>query len=323
MLKINSFLLLSIILVVTAITGCSDNSKNRKEELDTPTSGTIKITVDETFRPVIESLISTFEKEYKDAKIIVKFKSEPEAVNDLLNDSCRLVIVPRTLTADEKQYFERLQIVPRTDKIFMDGVAIIENPQNRDSLLTLGDLSNILSGKVSNWKDVNGKNSLGKIQIIFDNPRSGNVRYIEDKLQMKVSKNSFAVKSSPDVINYVSKTKNAIGLIGVNWISDKDDSSSLSFLGKIRVVGVRSDNPQATPGEFYQPFQAYIGLRYYPLIREVNVISREARAGLGSGFTAFATHEKGQRIFLKSGLYPARTPVRLVELKEKNLKIEK
>lgn len=310
-------------LVTTIFTGCSDNSKGRKGELDTPTSGTIKITVDETFRPVIESLIDTFEKEYKDAKILVKFKPEPDAIADLLNDSCTLVIVPRTLTPDENQIFENLKIVPRTAKLFFDGVAVIVNPGNRDSLLTLGDISNIFSGKVNDWRNVNGNNSLGKIQLIFDNPRSGSVRFIEDKFKIKISKNSYAVKSSPDVINFVAKNKNAVGLIGVNWISDRDDTMSLSFLKKIRVAGVKSDNPGAEAGEFYQPYQAYIALKYYPLLREVNIISREARSGLGSGFTAYATHEKGQRIFLKSGLVPARTPIRLVELKERNLKIVK
>jgi phosphate transport system substrate-binding protein len=50
------------------------------------------------------------------------------------------------------------------------------------------------------------------------------------------------------------------------------------------------------------------------LYRTVYIISREARAGLGSGFTAFVAGDKGQRIILKSGLVPATAPIRIVEI---------
>ncbi len=65
---------------------------------------------------------------------------------------------------------------------------------------------------------------------------------------------------------------------------------------------------------FYQPYQAFIAQKQYPLLRDVIMISREARAGLASGFMAFIASDKGQRIVLTSGLVPATMPIRIVEV---------
>jgi phosphate transport system substrate-binding protein len=66
--------------------------------------------------------------------------------------------------------------------------------------------------------------------------------------------------------------------------------------------------------EAYQPYQAYVAQNLYPLIREVVIVSREARTGLGSGFFTYVANDKGQRVVLKAGLVPATMPVRIVEI---------
>jgi phosphate transport system substrate-binding protein len=57
-----------------------------------------------------------------------------------------------------------------------------------------------------------------------------------------------------------------------------------------------------------------VALKQYPLRRQVIIISREARTGLGSGFATFVASDKGQRIILKAGMVPAKMPVRIVEV---------
>jgi phosphate transport system substrate-binding protein len=286
---------------------------------DTTTYGEISITSDETFAPVIESEIDTFEKIYRYAKIHVRYKPEAEVMDDLLADSSRFVIIPRKLNEEEKEYFKKVEIVPKEIKIFYDAIAVIVNNANKDTSLTFRTFSNILTGKIKNWKEVDKKSRLSDIQIIYDNPNSSTVRFVRERIGSELSKNSFAVKNNPAVIDYVAKNKNAIGLIGVNWVSDKDDSLSLSFLKTIKVVGLTSDLPNVDPYEYYQPYQAYIAQKFYPLYRPVYIISREARAGLGTGLSAFIAGEKGQRIFLKSGLVPATMPIRLVQINHNKL----
>jgi phosphate transport system substrate-binding protein len=120
--------------------------------------------------------------------------------------------------------------------------------------------------------------------------------------------NSFAVSSDSAVVDYVSMNVNAIGFIGSSWISDNDDSTTNKFLGTISVAGLSKGD------EYYQPYQAYIAQGEYPLSRDVVVISREARAGLATGFIAFVAGDKGQRIVLKAGLVPGTMPLRIIEI---------
>lgn len=103
----------------------------------------------------------------------------------------------------------------------------------------------------------------------------------------------------------------ALGIISVNWVSDKQDSISERFLESVRIMEVGTD-----PKNFCKPYQGYIAERSYPFCRDVYMISRETFSGLGTGFVSFVAGDQGQRIILKSGLVPATMPVRLIEIRK-------
>lgn len=292
---------------------------NRSGEIsDTPTSGSMKISVDESFAPIIDSHVYTFQKLYKYAKVNASYKSEGEVIKDLIKDSARLAIVPRKLTPAEMQYFEKIKITPRVNKVAIDGVALIVHLDNTDTLLAIPQLRDIFTGKTKTWKGVNSKSKLNDITIVFDNNNSSTARYVIDSINHKqpLSAKAFVSKSNPALVDYVSKNPNAIGVIGVNWISDFDDSTAIGFLKRVKVVAVGRNLDLTKPDTYYQPFQGYLAEGTYPLRRDLYIISREARAGLGTGFASFVAGDKGQRIFLKSGLVPATMPVRLVNIRE-------
>jgi phosphate transport system substrate-binding protein len=121
------------------------------------------------------------------------------------------------------------------------------------------------------------------------------------------------VKDNAEVIDFVSKNPDAIGIVSVNWISDKDDHTSMNFLKKINIVAVSQQ--LSSDNSYYRPYQGFIYDKSYPFVREIYLISRETFKGLGSGFIQWATAEQGQRIVLKSGLVPATMPIRLVQIK--------
>ena len=263
----------------------------------------------------MEAEIFAFESFYKKAKINAKYLQEGDALKLFLADSARFIVMNRELNSEEKALFEERNLKPRITKIAYDAVAVIVHPKNKDTLLSMTQLQELFEGKHSRWSDINVKSSLGNINIILDNKVSSNGRLLKETfLKTKdFPQNCFAAKSNAQVIDYVSSHPNSIGFIGVNWISDKDDSLALSFLNKVNVVAlsaVNSDNPD----DFNKPYQAYIKLKQYPLWRTVYIISREARPGLGSGFTSFIAGDKGQRIILKSGLVPATAPIRIIEI---------
>ncbi len=303
-----------LIISLFAFTSCNQNQNGEPE--DTPTSGKINITVDETFKPILDSEITVFESIYKNATINVSYKPEEKAFEDLLNDSARIIIVSRELRPEEKKHFEDLKLFPRMTKIAYDAVALLTNNNNPDSLFTDDQVKKIISGEISNWNQLNPKSPKASIQIVFDNKNSGTVRYLKEHAgNNNLAKNSSAANTSNDVIDYVSKNKNALGVIGVTWVSDRTDSTLMSFINKVRVAEVSPPDSSEGKGDYYKPYQAYIATKYYPLWRTVYIISREARAGLGTGFASFVAGDKGQKLILKSGLVPATMPVRLVQLR--------
>ena len=115
------------------------------------------------------------------------------------------------------------------------------------------------------------------------------------------------------MINYVAQNPDAIGVIGVNWLGNRSDTTNLSFREEIRVMAVSAEDV-ATPGNSYKPYQAYLYYGNYPLARPIYAILNDPRNGLPWGFTSFMTSDKGQRIILKSGLVPATQPIRVVHV---------
>jgi phosphate transport system substrate-binding protein len=97
----------------------------------------------------------------------------------------------------------------------------------------------------------------------------------------------------------------------------------MKFANKVRVASITS-RPNPTPNDYIQPYQVYLAektpqqlaehkeLQNYPLRRNIYIISREARAGLGTGFASFVAGKNGQLIFQKSGLLPAQMQARIV-----------
>lgn len=276
---------------------------------DTPTTGTITLSVDETYQPLIQSEIDTFNKIYTYAEIKANYKPENEAFNDLLNDSIKVIVAARKLNKEELKIFEKWEVVPRQSKIAYDAVTLIGSLDLTDTTYTIPEIKNLLT--------VEGKNSgNNKLKVVFDNNNSSTISFLKEKTgATNFSSNCYALNSSKAVLDYVSKEKNTIGIIGVNWISDKDDTTSFSFLKSAKVLEIAKDDNS----EYLKPFQAYIAQKTYPLYREVYMISKEAYNGIGTGFMSFVASERGQRIVLKFGLVPATMPIRLVEIINEDL----
>ncbi|MBI4931623.1 MAG: substrate-binding domain-containing protein [Bacteroidetes bacterium] len=299
------------LIIALVISSCGNNGS-------TPTQGKQKIYIDESYSQLFAAEVEAFEGFYKESDIDDRYKPEGDMVNDFMNDSCRIIILSRDLNQKEKDYFKSKNSFPTSTKIAVDALAFITNKENPVSDLLYSELENIFTGKISSWKfldsSIKEKSSQDTgITIVFDNEKSCNVRMLKDKLLNgnDFPKNCFAVKSNPEVVDYVSKNKGALGIIGVNWISDADDTLTRSFLSKVNVLGVASKEDDGT---FFQPYQAHVYTGEYPFCRNVFIINREGRTGLGTGFAAFVAGEKGQLIILKAGMVPATQPVRMVHI---------
>lgn len=301
---------LAVLFVALLLANCKRDPNKVLDE--TATRGNIKIGVDESFTLLAEAEIYVFQSIYQHARITPVYKPELDVRDDFMNDSIRMMITTRKLTDEEVEFLKTKLINPRTTTIAYDGLAFVVNNRNRDSMLIYNDVKDIFKGRIRNWNQINPSNKSGNITVVFDNNKSSSVRFVREKFQIQDSLPSYclAANNNEEVINFVEKNVNALGVVAVNWISDKDDSLTNGFLKQIKVVGLSQEfDTEGT--DFYKPYQAYIADKSYPLVREVYAINRETFTGLGSGFIKYMSIE-GQRIVLKMGMVPATMPVRLV-----------
>ncbi len=308
--------LLIVLLSLATLSAC--NQKPKDGMTDTYTSGVIAIAADESFQPIVQEEVDVFEGVYPLAGIVPRYTTEVNAINLLLKDSVRVAIATRTLTSEEMNSFHSRKFFPREIKLATDGLALIVNQKNSDSIISVRDIKRILTGEIKKWIEIYPKSQLGDIQLVFDNKNSSTVRFAADSLckGKPLSTDLKALKNNQDVINYVARTPQAIGVIGVNWLGNRSDTTNLSFRNEIRVMAVSAENI-ATPSNSYKPYQAYLFYGDYPLVRSIYVLLNDPRNALPWGFTSFLTSDRGQRIILKSGLVPATQPVRVVDVKDK------
>lgn len=311
--QIFNFSIFFILLIAIFATGCNKGTSHVSNE--TTTRGDIKIGVDDAYQLLADTEISTFQSLYKYSKINPIYATEDSVLKLFIADSIRLMVTSRKLTQNEEAYLKEKLIIPRTTQIAWDALAFIGNRSNPDSGFSYNNLKDIFLGKITTWKQLNPRSKLGNLKIVFDNPGSSNVRFVMKKFGLNGSlpENCYSANSNSQVIDYVEAHPEAIGIISVNWISDRDDSITHAFLKRVKVMGV-SAQFEPSGDDYIKPHPAYIADKSYPFIREVYTISRETFSGLGRGFIQFVANDQGQRIVLKMGMVPATMPVRLIHI---------
>lgn len=293
--KENHFAIKAVIcfsLTLSLLPACKNQAK---EKVDTFKSGTIHISVDESFKPVIEEQINVFEKTYPEAHIIAHYKTEADCFKDLFTDTLnRMIIVTRGLRKDEDEYFlSTLKYNPAWDNIANDAITILVNSKSNDTLFTLDRLQKQLTGQINRDEKIvfDGLNATSTVRFALDSILKGR------KFDTSVVQ---AVSNSQEVIDYVAKTENAIGFVGISWIGNPEDSAQVNMLNKVKIAyvacAVCSDEP------FVKPMQASISTRRYPLVRGLYYILKENYSGLGRGFVNFLEQERGQLIFKRAYL---------------------
>lgn len=297
--------LVAIVAASLLLNACSSGPVQPRE---TTTSGTIHISVDESFKPVIDSQIKVFESQHPDAHIVVQYKPEADCLRDLNVDSIRMVIVTRGLSeSEEKTLSNKLQFKPIYGPVAYDAIAVIVNNQVKDTMFTMQDIRSMAKGT-----------SGYKYKVLLDGKSAtSTVRFVTDSLLQgqPLSSNVVASSNTEGVIDYVSKNQDAIGLLGVSWIGNKDDTTQLSFLKKVKIAPIEC---RGCNGTYVDPVQYNIATNRYPMIRPLYYILKENYDGLGNGFANFLIYEKGQKIFYRAYLLPAR-----MSFEQRNMQITK
>jgi phosphate transport system substrate-binding protein len=295
MYKYSKIIILGVLCVFFVMCNKSDQNKNSKESI---LKGSATILVDETLTPIVEDQVAIFESKY-DAKIKIVSKSEAELIVSLFQQKSGIAILTRNLTINENKIFQQKKITPKITKFATDAIAFISNKGNKDTLIELKTVIDYLKG--NNSSNIKG--------LVFDNPNSSTVRYINELAGIKTSPKSgvYSFKTNDEVIKFVAQNNGMIGVVGVNWLSQPKPNMQ-GYLENVNILSVKGFKN----GEYYSPTQNNIAEGKYPLARDLYIINGQGFSGLGMGFASFVAGDIGQRIILKSGLLPVRMPGRKI-----------
>jgi len=278
---------LSVVLICLLFISCNRGKKS-KSLSDSRTSGEITVLVDESFSRVLDKQIQVFADDYPEAKVNTVLANEAKILPELYKGKRCVVILSRMLKPNEERYYKQKQIPIFTDRFAIDGIALIANVENADSLITTKEVFDALKG-------------IGTKKLVFDNANSSTVSYFMDSAKVKtLPKNGvYTLNSNDDVIKYVAEHKDYIGVVGINWLL-RSEGDILADIAKVRIMGVQGSKSK----NFYKPTQNSLINGLYPFLRNIYVINCEGTNGLGTGFANWLNSPRGQLIVLKSGLGP-------------------
>ena len=293
---------------ITLATSCGSN---HRKPATWRTSDDVHIAVDETFRDIMEEEIETFGLLNPSSAMKPVYCSEDSAIRMLLRDSVRCAITTRKLSKDELDVLKNYKLDAKQAMIATDAFALIVSKDNPDTLITVPEIRDIVSGRITRWEQLKHSGKKGELKLVFDNSGSSTVRYMRDSLLagQQVAGNLYAQGSNQAVIDAVKDNPEIIGVVGANWLKGKSDSVLTSFENlDVKVLKVARKDGKDEIG--WRPYQYRILTGDYPLIRSVYVILTDPRVrSYTKSFFYFLKGQKGQTIICNSSQLLPYTPV--------------
>ncbi|WP_334124538.1 PstS family phosphate ABC transporter substrate-binding protein [Empedobacter brevis] len=296
MIKKISLLSLSAFLIFSTI-NCKDKEKPlTKEEQKTPVKralheyGKLTMTVDPSFKNLAQSLADIYMVDYPDVKIEVKEEIEEKAIKDFYEGEIPLLMVSKPLTKAQQQHlFDKTRINYVSSVIALDATIFITSVDNPISSITKEDIKENLYHQNP------------KITFVYDHPNSANYNTVNDKLKLTVGNGTkvTAMGDAEKVIDFLQKDKDAIGIIGLNILSDKGNPKIEEYLKKIKILSIVDDK-----GNAVQPTIPNLKYGVYPFYREIYLLKNEIGFGIGAGYSRFAGSQRGQKIVTRESLQP-------------------
>ena len=216
-------------------------------------------------------------------------------LSSLISGTCDIAMSSRNIKGKEIGLAKAKGISPFEIKVALDGLAVVVNPANPIDKLTLEQLAGIFTGKISNWKEVGGKDE--KIVILSREVNSGTHVYFKEHVLRRNDPNSkeeFApgalmLSSSQAIADEVAGNTAAIGYYGMGYISAKQ-----------KPVHIAKDSKS----EFIVPMIENVINGKYPISRPLLLYTNAEPKDLVKKFVDFAISKEGQDIVLKTDFVP-------------------
>jgi phosphate transport system substrate-binding protein len=273
------------------------------------TRGALTVECDEAVAPVFRAEVEEFQRQYPEAAVELRAVDGREAVSNFAMDSVRVIVLARALNTEERNALAAGKVSYEEYHVAQTAVAVIAHADNPLTRMRTGELDSVFSGIVTAWP---GSRPRKRFDLVVCGVNSSTNEILRTRMMegKPIALSATPMASSPEVFEYVRKTRGALGILDVSWLKGVASEVTVLSLG---TPGWAPDSTQQ-PGAFYSPAQAYVYKDYYPLSSPVYIYSREQSRDLSLGFISFVAGAEGQKVILNSGIVPVTMPVRLIHL---------
>lgn len=273
-----------LLLIFLAIAGCSRSQKNA-----------IQIKGSDTMVNLAQAWAERYMDKHPDNFIAVTGGGSGTGLSSLISSTCDCAMSSRNIKEKEIGLANKRGVHPYEIVVALDGLAVVVNPANPVDRLTIDQLAGIFSGKLTNWKELGGRDE--RIVVLSREVNSGTHVYFKEHVLRKNDKSStvefspgaLMLSSSQAIADEVAGNPDAIGYYGMGYISDKHKPVSIAKSADSAYVAPTIDN---------------IINGSYPISRPLLMYTDGPPQGLIKNFIDFALSEEGQEIVRQTDFVP-------------------
>ncbi len=236
-----------------------------------------------------------YQSEYPDVRISVTGGGSGTGIAALVNGTVGIANASRKIKDEEVAEAKSKGVNPVEHIIARDAIAVIVNPENPVSELTLQQISDIYSGKITNWTEVGGEDR-PIVKLSRETNSGTHVYFLETVLRMgsKEDKTLFSMDtlllpSSEGIISEVRDNPNAIGYDGLGYVPDD-----------LKMIAIAEE----TGGAYVLPAIETVNNKTYPIARDLYMYTDGEPAGLIKKYLDWILSDEAQEIVAELGFVP-------------------
>lgn len=185
-------------------------------------SAETKIVIDgsTTVGPISKAFADFYKENHSGVNITISESGSGNGVKSLMNNACDIANMSRFMKPAEFKSCVDKGILPVAHVVAFDGLAVVVNPKNPVKALTISQIADIYTGKISNWKQLGGEDA--KIVVVSRDTNSGTYETFNELVLKKaaITKDAEYVGSNGQARTRVNTTKNAIAYVGLGFVDD-------------------------------------------------------------------------------------------------------
>ena len=286
-------LILSIVLSLLLLSACTSNRAENN-------SGNSAYNIDNKGSDTIVNLALAWAEKYQserpDVSISVTGGGSGTGIAALINKTTNIANASRQIKAEEVAEAKKNGVDPVEHTIARDAIAVIVNPTNPVSQLTMQQISDIYSGKINNWKEVGGEDR--PIVRLSREVNSGtHVYFLETVVRMgkkdKIffSTDTLLLPSSEGIITEVRQNPNAIGYDGLGYVP-KD----------LKTIAIAPQEGQS----YILPSIATVNDKSYPIARDLYMYTNGEPTSILKEYLDWILSPEAQQIVADQGFVPVK-----------------